>query len=306
MHGYDVEAINEAIKAQVDKGLCHVMFGGLTHGPAVELSEVLCGVLPEGLEKIFYSCSGSVSVEVALKMSLQYQRGISRPHKNKFLSVLGGYHGDTLGCMSVSDPGNGMHRELFDGWVNDRSVIYAERNERSMFSARDGWAGDTVKTRRNKETKMVRSIREHLESRDDIAAVIMEPMCQGAGGMFFHSGDELAAIRRLTSDHGALLVFDEIATGFGRTGELFACNHGGVTPDIITLGKAITGGYCSLGVTVTTDRVSNGEFTRTRTRTRTRTCTRTRTRTRARNCILLLTCSSSTTRRNFWPWPQHF
>jgi adenosylmethionine-8-amino-7-oxononanoate aminotransferase len=227
--------------------MAHVMFGGLTHEPAIRLAERLTGLAPQGLERVFFADSGSVSVEVAIKICLQFQRAVGRPDRTRLLTVRGGYHGDTFGAMAVCDPVGGMH-SLFAG-VLPRHV-FAERPPDGFDAPLDeGWASGV----------------SELAARhaDELAAVIVEPVAQGAGGMRFHSPECVALLRRICDEHGLLLVLDEIATGFGRTGALFACQHAGVAPDVMCLGKALTGGYMTLAATLCTgevaEAVSRGE-----------------------------------------------
>lgn len=235
IHGYSHPRINAALHAQIDR-LSHVMFGGLTHEPAVRLAQQLVEITPDALQTVFFSDSGSVSVEVAIKMALQYQVARGQPGRQRLLTVRGGYHGDTFGAMAVCDPVTGMHG-LFRGTLSQQ--IFAPRPE-VRFG--DAWqAGDIA--------AMAGLLGQHA---GDIAAVIVEPIVQGAGGMWFYHPRWLAELRALCDAHDVLLILDEIATGFGRTGELFACQHAGVTPDILCLGKALTGGYMTLAATMTT------------------------------------------------------
>lgn len=241
IHGYRHPHIEEAVKQQLER-LPHVMFGGLTHEPAVRLCERLAAQSPGGLERVFLSDSGSVAVEIALKLALQVWQARGRPQRRRILALRGGYHGDTFGAMAVCDPVTGMHG-LFAGTL--ASQLFAERPARRFDEACE--AADFADLRR--------LFAEHA---DELAAVIVEPIVQGAGGMWFYSPEYLREIRRLCDDSGVLLVADEIATGFGRTGRLFAGEHAGVEADILCLGKALTGGYMSMAATLATRRVAHG------------------------------------------------
>ncbi|MGC0423172.1 adenosylmethionine--8-amino-7-oxononanoate transaminase [Embleya sp. AB8] len=239
IHGYNHPELNRAAHAQVDT-MAHVMFGGLTHPPAVRLARRLVEITPEPLTKVFFADSGSVSVEVALKMALQYQRGRGRPERTRLLTVRGGYHGDTFGAMSVCDPVGGMHH-LFSGVLPTH--LFAPIPPAGF--AAELRAEDTA------------GIEELLDRHGaTIAAVVLEPIVQGAGGMRFHSPAYLRRVRELCDVHDVLLIADEIATGFGRTGALFACEHAGIAPDIMCLGKALTGGYLTMAATLCTDEVA--------------------------------------------------
>ena len=235
VHGYRHPHLDAAAHRQVDT-MSHVMFGGLTHAPAVELSQRLARIAPGELNKVFLADSGSVSVEVAAKMAIQYQRSLGRPGRTRLATWRGGYHGDTLSPMSVCDPEGGMH-SLWRGVV--REQVFAPAPPADY---RPGYVAE-----------LERTIRDHA---DELAAIIVEPVVQGAGGMRFHHPDYLRDLRRLADETGTLLIFDEIATAFGRTGELFAADHAGVAPDILCLGKALTGGYLTLAATLTTDHVA--------------------------------------------------
>ena len=246
IHGYRHPALDGAVREQLGR-MAHVMFGGLTHEPAVRLAERLLGMAPGGLEAIFFADSGSVSVEVAIKMCLQFQRALGRPGRNRLLTVRGGYHGDTFGAMALCDPIGGMHG-LFTGVLAEH--VFADRPPDGFDAGLDeSWAAHVSDL-----------VAGHS---DQLAAIVVEPVVQGAGGMRFYSPDCLALLRRLCDEHDLLLVFDEIATGFGRTGALFACEHAGVAPDVMCVGKALTGGYMTLAATLCTravsDAVSSGE-----------------------------------------------
>ncbi|HGF7047229.1 TPA: adenosylmethionine--8-amino-7-oxononanoate transaminase [Salmonella enterica subsp. enterica serovar London] len=245
IHGYNHPQLNAAMKAQID-AMSHVMFGGITHQPAVNLCRKLVAITPEPLECVFLADSGSVSVEVAMKMALQYwqARGESR---QRFLTFRHGYHGDTFGAMSVCDPDNSMH-SLWKGYLPENLFAPAPQNRM------DGeWDESDI-------APFARLMAAH---RHEIAAVILEPIVQGAGGMRIYHPQWLRRIRNMCDRGGILLIADEIATGFGRTGKLFACEHAGIAPDILCLGKALTGGTMTLSATLTTrqvaETISNGE-----------------------------------------------
>lgn len=244
IHGYRNPVLDAALHAQADR-MSHVMFGGLTHAPAVELAERLVAITPEPLQHVFFSDSGSVSVEVAVKLALQYQAARGRPGRTRLLTVRGGYHGDTFTPMSVCDPVTGMH-SLFAGTLKEQ--VFAPRPPAGLDRPHDdaevvAWADAT------------RALaRRHA---DEVAAIIVEPILQGAGGMYAYSPACLRVLRDLADEHGFLLVLDEIATGFGRTGTLFACEHADVVPDIMCVGKALTGGYLSMAATLCTTEVGH-------------------------------------------------
>ncbi|MVU82068.1 adenosylmethionine--8-amino-7-oxononanoate transaminase [Nocardia sp. ET3-3] len=235
VHGYRHPVLDAALLAQAGK-MSHVMFGGLTHEPAVRLSQLLVELTPEGLDKVFLCDSGSVSVEVAIKMCLQYQRALGRPAKHRLMTWRGGYHGDTFSPMSVCDPEGGMHS------------LWTDVLAPQVFASAppETYEPEYV-------SELERVIAEHAH---ELAAVIVEPVVQGAGGMRFHDPRYLADLRRLCDDHDVLLVFDEIATGFGRTGTLFAAEQAGVRPDVMCVGKALTGGYLTLAAALCTSEIA--------------------------------------------------
>jgi adenosylmethionine-8-amino-7-oxononanoate aminotransferase len=237
IHGYRHPALDAAITDQLGR-MSHVMFGGLTHEPAVTLARRLVEVTPGRLEHVFLADSGSVSVEVAIKMCLQYQRSRGRPAKHRLMTWRGGYHGDTFGAMSVCDPDGGMHS------------LWADVLPRQVFASAPpaGFEHGYV-------AELAQLVETHA---DELAAVIVEPVVQGAGGMRFHDPRYLHVLRELCLTHDVLLVFDEIATGFGRTGELFAADHAGVSPDVMCVGKALTGGYLTQAAALCTSDVARG------------------------------------------------
>jgi adenosylmethionine-8-amino-7-oxononanoate aminotransferase len=241
IHGYRHPVLDEAVRDQLGR-MSHVMFGGLTHEPAVRLAATLVGITPEPLQHVFLADSGSVAVEVALKMCLQYWQSVGRPAKRRVLTWRGGYHGDTFHPMSVCDPDGGMHH-LWGGVLPQQ-----------LFAAEPP-AGFDAPVDAAYAAALADLVERHA---DELAAVIVEPVVQGAGGMRFHSPGYLRLLRELCDTHGVLLVFDEIATGFGRSGALFAADHAGVPPDVMCLGKALTGGYLTMAATLCTAEVADG------------------------------------------------
>lgn len=245
IHGYNHPDINAALKEQIDD-FSHVMFGGLTHEPAIDLVRQLLDLTSGDFSKVFLADSGSIAVEVAMKMAQQYQYSIGQENKNKFLTIRSGYHGDTWRTMSVCDPDTGMHH-LFKGAL---PVEYFVSQPPIAFD--EVWLEDEA-------LNGVGELRTTLEKEQDkIAAVILEPVVQGAGGMYFYHPEYLNQCRTLCDKYGVLLIFDEIATGFGRTGEFFAADFCDIDADIVCVGKALTGGYLTLAATLTTDKIANG------------------------------------------------
>ncbi len=237
IHGYRHPVLDAAVRDQLSR-MSHVMFGGLTHEPAVRLAKTLVDLTPDGLEHVFLADSGSVSVEVAIKMALQFWRSTGRPAKQRLLTWRGGYHGDTFHPMSVCDPEGGMHS------------LWGDVLPRQIFAS--------LPPAEFEQSYVDELDKALAQDRDEIAAVIVEPLVQGAGGMRWHHPAYLGVLRELCDEAGVLLIFDEIATGFGRTGEMFAAEHAGVTPDIMCVGKALTGGYLTLAAALCTTRVAEG------------------------------------------------
>lgn len=246
IHGYNHPTINRTACEQIET-LSHVMFGGLTHQPAIELAKKLVEITPKGLDKVFFADSGSVSVEVALKVALQYWKSKNQPAKSKFLALRNGYHGDTFGAMAVCDPINGMHH------------LFADNLMQNLFAPapKPLQPGLVVDKQPEDKAEIAELEQVFAKHHQQLAALILEPVVQGAGGMRFYPASYLQAARELCDKYGVLLIADEIATGFGRTGKLFACEWARISPDIICIGKALTGGYLSLAAMLCNAEISD-------------------------------------------------
>ncbi|RUO81342.1 adenosylmethionine--8-amino-7-oxononanoate transaminase [Idiomarina tyrosinivorans] len=239
IHGYNHPQLNAAAHQQIDQ-MAHVMFGGITHPPAVALADRLVKITPAPLRRVFIADSGSISIEVAIKMAVQYWQARKETAKTELLTIRGGYHGDTFAAMSVCDPVNGMHHLFKNTLIPQRFVARPETTFEQPWDDTD-------------IAELAQQLARHHQS---IAAVVLEPIVQGAGGMRFYHSQYLREVRQLCDRYDVLLIADEIATGFGRSGKLFACEHAAISPDIMCVGKALTGGYMTLAATLTTDDVA--------------------------------------------------
>jgi len=240
IHGYRHAALDDALRGQLER-MAHVMFGGLAHEGAAELARTLVDITPAGLDHVFFSDSGSVAVEVAIKLALQYRAARGEAQRQKLLTIRGGYHGDTFGAMAVCDPVTGMH-SLFSAVLPQH--LFAPR---PAVAFRETWDASDLDALRALAARHA----------DELTAIVLEPIVQGAGGMWFYHPSYLAGVRAICDEFGLLLIADEIATGFGRTGRLFACEHAGIAPDILCLGKALTGGYMTLAATLVSTEVAH-------------------------------------------------
>ena len=240
IHGYNHPGMNKALAQQIKK-MSHVMFGGLTHQPAIALTKKLIAITPEPLEKVFYSDSGSVAVEVAMKMAIQYWHAKGQTTKQHFIALRSAYHGDTFAAMSVSDPETGMH-SLFKESLSEQVFIKQPRSRFGQHCSQEDI------------NELEKALKQHSAT---TAALILEPIVQATGGMWFYSSDYLQQAKKLCEKYNILLILDEIATGFGRTGKLFACEYANISPDIMCVGKALTGGYITLAATLATKNVSD-------------------------------------------------
>ena len=244
MHGYNHPKIQQAMHEQIEI-MPHIMFGGFTHEPAIELAKHLVRLTPDGLENVFFVDSGSVAMEVAIKMAMQYWVSLNRPGKNRLLTVKNGYHGDTFATMAVCDPVNGMHS------------LFADQLTAHFFAPAPQMGFDLDSNNQDFNNQDIDALKAILiKNKDQIAAIILEPIVQGAGGMRFYRPDYLKQVRKLCNAFDVLLIVDEIATGFGRTGKLFACEWAGISPDIMALGKTLTGGHITLAATLATQKIS--------------------------------------------------
>ncbi|MBL4701922.1 MAG: adenosylmethionine--8-amino-7-oxononanoate transaminase, partial [Phycisphaeraceae bacterium] len=240
IHGYNHPVLNQVAQEQITN-ISHIMLGGLTHEPALKLADKLVAITPAGLNHVFFGDSGSVGVEIALKMAIQYHKNLGKKNKTQILALEKAYHGDTIGAMSVCDPTEGMH-SLFTGLLPQQRFVPAPTG---------GFNANTQTINQNLD-RLKKMLREHAHT---LGAMIVEPLMQAAGGFNFYAPAYLKGARKLCDQHDVLLIFDEVATGFGRTGSLFAADQTGITPDIMILGKGLTAGYCGHSATLATDRV---------------------------------------------------